>query len=326
MFRADACVNSNVRDGAFRESRDLHRVSVISNEDAPEGREIYERLQTWFQDSAEHLNIELASVAAGDPLVNWQDYGIPSTPPSLPVCVLAGRHTYADRVFFVDYWEPEPSPENLESLLDSPVRKKIREEVAQRLAVLLYIPSTDTSGKETKRILDQVAAEWCRKEALGVSVVALDRDNPAERLLLSFTGQQRETSDWVAVVFGRGKLMQPLRAENITAANLNEQLQWLLKECTCMRPPNSYGVDIPMVWTPEDEAAVKPLRGDTDSLALAWTAPIPNQAERSFFHSGTFRNMLYAFGVLIVLVVATTILLLRRNQWNVGGQASTETD
>jgi len=323
VLNVEACVNSTVRDGAFREGRDIHGLCVISNEADPGGQETYRKTSDWFHTFGKDLNVKPRLVTADDPNVNWTECGIPSAPPSVPVTVLAGLHTAERRHFFIDYWEPAPSIENLKHLRDSPMRRRIRQEVVNHLAVFLYVRGTGSSAGEFESIIRQVAADWYGKEKLGISVVTLERSDPEEKLLLSFAGLGETGPDWVATVFGRGKLIPPLQGPEITSENLNSHIQWLLRECTCMRPPSSYGVDIPMDWTAEDEAAVESLRDDMGGFAMAWAGPLPNPSDRSFLHSGTLRNMLYAFGALIVAVGVTTIMILRRgNQWNAGRTAA----
>jgi len=94
-----------------------------------------------------------------------------------------------------------------------------------------------------------------------------------ERLLFAFTGALRSDSDWVAVVFGRGKFMPPVEGQDITAEALDTQLQWLLEDCACVRSVSSLGVDIPMVWTKALDETVIPLRAQTGEAPAGLPSP-----------------------------------------------------
>jgi hypothetical protein len=312
---AQACINSSVRDGAFLEPRDIHRLCAVLEPDDSVGRGIYERLRDWFQDSGKDLNIEFLRVVADDPTVRWSDYGVPSAPPALPVVVLAGWHPAERRSFFIDYWEPGPSIEDLEILKESPVRQAIRCELVRKLAVLLYVRGTDSDADSAEKVLDSVVDTWSKKEPLGVSVVILDRSDERERGLLSFMGVERTGPDWVGVMFGRGKLMPPLQGTEITEAQLSELIQFLVGECTCLRPPSSFGVDIPMVWEETLDSAIVPLRVIDNPIGLAWNPPAITEAGSSPFGRRIFTTALWTLGVLVFAVtLATIVILWRRNR------------
>lgn len=309
---AQACVNSTVRDGAFLVPRDIHRLCVVVEADDSIGQETYERLSGWFETSGKGLNTELSRVAAGDPAVRWNEYGIPSAPPSLPVVVLAGYHLAERRSFFVDYWEPGPRVEDLEALKESPVREAIRREVVRRLAVLLYVRGTDSDAGIAENVLDSVVETWSRREPLGISVVRLDRSDERERLLLSFIGVESSGPDWVGVVFGRGKLMQPLQGSEITEARLNDLIEILLGDCSCLHPPSSFGVDIPMVWDETLDAAIIPLRDRDIAIALGWSVPVVAEASGLSIGGRIVTTAMYTLGALVIVVTVATILIVRR--------------
>lgn len=315
---AHACINSTVRDGAFLESRDTHRLCVIANADDSAGQGMYDGLRNRFETFGMGLNIELLRVSADDPSVRWSMYGIPSAPPSLPVVVLAGYHGAERRTFFIDYWESAPSIEDFDVLKESPVREAIRREVIRRLAVLLYVPGTGSDAGISEDVLDSVVDTWAKRERLGLSVVRLNRADKRERLLLSFIGVGTPGPDWVSVVFGRGKLMPPLEGSDITEARLNGLIECLLAECTCLRPPCSLGVDIPMVWEETLDASIVPLRAISPDMGFTWAAPLGSEASDLHIGRRIFTVTMWTLGALLVVVsIATVVIVRRRNRRDV---------
>ncbi|MFC1651474.1 hypothetical protein ACFL2X_07875, partial [Candidatus Latescibacterota bacterium] len=197
-----ACVDTTVRDSVFSEKRDIHRMCVIGDADDPKTAEIYEIISSWFEVSGVGMNIELVSVDVSDTNVKWEEYGLPSAPPSHPVVVLAGTRTGADRRFFIDYWIPFPGIEDMRILKTSPAREVLKREVLRRTAVLLYIPGIGRNAGIASNVVDSTAELWSARDSLGVSIVRVDREDKRERILLSFTGVENSDEDWVGVVFG----------------------------------------------------------------------------------------------------------------------------
>jgi hypothetical protein len=243
-----------VRDAAFRTPRDMHRLCVMAESGDPAADEIETRLGGWLDQEAIDLNLELVRVNADDPDVRWSDFGIPSAPPVLPVTVLVGTNRETGVNFVIQHWEPAPTDEELAALAGSPLREQLQRELGRQLAVVLYAPCLDCEDDRVPAMLNLVGREWqdVQGTGLGVSVIEVDRTDPAERLLLSFAGVAPDGPDWVGVVFGRGKLMNPpLIGEEITPAALNGLLEQVLADCSCSKPLPSMGVDLPMVWTAE---------------------------------------------------------------------------
>jgi hypothetical protein len=312
---ASACEDATVRDAAFTEPRDVHRLCVMAGADDPAGQELYDRLDTWFKTSGTDLNLELVRVDADDPAVRWEEYGIPSAPPSLPVTVLAGSRYTERRRFFIDYWEPGPAPETLEPMFTSPARDDIRQEVVGKLAVLLYFPGTDGDAGSAEPVLDAVVNRWSAEVPLGVSVVRVDRSDERERLLLSFTGIEKQGPDWVAVVFGRGKLMPFIGGSEITEDRLNEQIASLIEECTCLRHPSTLGVDIPMRWNESDDSAVVRLRASGDRVNAGFDDPLAADLAGSSIGRRVMTGAMWTFaGLVLTVVIGTGATLLIRNR------------
>jgi len=254
---AHACDYTTLRDAAFTDKRDVHRLCVIANGDDPAGDAIHGELAAWFEQNAQGLNVELMRVAADDSQTDWEkDFGFPSAPTAgtpLPAVALVGRISIERRGFFIDAWEPAPSAEQLNLLKSSPAREAIRDAAMRSLAVLVYFPGTDKNAGAARKVIDAVVGAWTGKESIGLSVVRVDRSDEKERLLLSFAGVEPSGPDRVVVVFGRGKFMrlpegESLEGEQITEDRLNALIKILMEDCTCSVPPRTLGVDLPMTW------------------------------------------------------------------------------
>lgn len=305
---AFAC-GTSVRDASFGMPRDVHRLCVIGDATDSSANADYESLATWLEGPGAGLNLELVRVNADDPEVNWEEHAIPSAPPSLPVVVLAGRNSAERRSFLIDHWEPGPNAADLESLRLSPVRDAVLRDVLSHVAVLLYVPGTGADSGSAESVLETAVKEWKRKQPPGVSVVRADRADERERLLLSFAGIRPDGPDWVGVVFGRMKLMAPpLEGEEITVERLNELIGQLTQECSCLRSPQSMGVDMLCPWNERISAKVETIL--TPDILAART-----EAE---FYGSSRRLLVVTVVVLAVLgcanVLAATLIVLRKRR------------
>jgi hypothetical protein len=310
-----ACDEGMIRDAAFDQPRDIFRLCVIhraddANGDA-NGQAIAERLGSWLETDGAAFNLEIVLVAADDPAVRWNDYGLPAAPPELPVVVLVGErpadphNIHSRQNFFVDYWQPEPTSVDLESLLDSPAREAIRRELVKNLAVIVQVPGSDDNHQHLHSVVTPICQAGFGKQAWGVASVTIDRHDPRERLLHSFLGTQPDGPDWIGVVFGRGKFMTPLEGEAITAAGLQALLTTIAADCTCSQSPSRLGVDLPMRWeTADDEAVIRlaPEPLDTDAIKLASdnTTTTPGAMSEQPVLSSVAQVTFWLFGGMIV--------------------------
>ena len=312
--RASACDYTTMRDAAFNERRDVHRLCVVARQDDAAARAIHDRLSAWRSTAASDLNVEITRIDADDPQARWGDLGIPSAPPEVPATVLAGWRTFEKQGFLIDHWEPGPVEADLAVILDSPARQAIAREVGRRVAVFLYIRGTDAGAGAARAVIDATVKAWTDKWPVGFSVVEVDRSNPRERLIRSFTGVPDSGPDWLAVVFGRGKLLPPLVGPEIAEQQLNEQLELVVQECTCTRSPSTLGVDLPMIWTSAMDAAFIPLKSEADA-GQPTTRPATALPGAAAVGGVVVRRSLLAMVALAVVVAASIIVLaLRRRQ------------
>jgi len=310
-----AC-DSTVRGQAFVDPRDLHRLCVIHDGSTTSGEAIASRLAQWLDGPGASMNVELLQLDAGEAAVQWEEYGLPSAPPNLPVVMLAGYERVNRRSFVITHWAPAPDDADLEALRTSPVREALKREVTGHWAVLLHAPAVAREGDEqptsVPQALDAVARNWREKFPPGVAVVRLDRTDPRERLLVAFLGIQPTGPEWVGVVFGRGKVMgPPLEGDAITEGALDQLLARLVEVCSCLRPPSMMGVDLPMTWEPAIEQAVVSLVVATDASAATAenAAPVvPSAGRRVLVMTG------WVLGVAAVLVLAAAAVVWRRDR------------
>ncbi len=252
-----------VRDAAFRGPRDVHQLCVIAAAKDAAADKITADLKAWLDGPGGSLNVQLVHIDADDPKVDWLSYGIPSAPPALPVTVLIGRHSDTREAFVIDHWEPGPTAAELEVLRTSPVREEIQKHVGGALAVLLYAPAqSDGSGapaaKSEHVALLQKRVEQSHKTGTpGLALVRLDRSDPRERILAGFADLRPDGPDWLGIVFGRGKLLTPpLTGSELASGELDGLLDQLTEHCSCTRPLESMGVDIPLAWNNALDARV----------------------------------------------------------------------
>ena len=347
-----------LRDAAFRTRRDMHRLCVLANADDAAADAIAEQLTKWLDGPGKELNVELIRVNADDPNVKWTDYGIPSSPPSLPVVVLAGRNNGTRETFYIQHWEGGPAPEDLEVLKNSPARENLLRELGGRLAVILYVPGSDPDENAGARVVEEVRLKWSNAKPLDVAVVRIDREDEREWNLLSFMGVPPEGPEWAGVVFGRGKLMSPpMKDTEITAEALNKLIDQLALDCSCSKPLPSVGIDLPLQWNeglddnvvyigdPAElpkEAELKELltglgRGTGKGLqktveenseataepsaAVETNGPPVGQATAAGGGGSLVRNMILALSVLVFVVIAISAAMWWRKRASLSGRS-----
>ena len=246
-----------VRDSAFRSARDLHRLYVIADPIDETAQVTFDRVNQWLDEIEGDFNVTVERIDANDAEFDWRSIGIPSAPPVLPVTVLVGRDNGTATSFVIDHFEPAPSDEQLASLLNSPLRQKLADQLARHIAVLIYAPQDSTSVDEIDdRVISSVESR-IENERIGLSVIRLDRSDPDEQLLCRFMGIRPDSPDTLCVAFGRGKLMSPpLIGDEITTDNIHTLVTQIRQACSCSKPLSTIGVDLPLVWSAANDAGI----------------------------------------------------------------------
>lgn len=266
-FDVPACERGTVRDAAFAKPRDVHRMCVFTSDADEEGAQIQESLESWLQGPGNGLNVRIERVNANSPSIDWTVYGIPSAPPRLPAVALIGESVPSGKPFVVTAWEPAPALEELDALAASVACTQICDALGKYWAVILHAPG-NTPGVHDA--LERVQERWAKEQAPGLAVVILSGDSPAERVLRAFVGVPKDGSDWVGVVFGKGKLLAPpLVGARIGNESLNGLLESLAVQCTCLHESVRLGLDLPMKWDETITQAALALSAGNPSIATS---------------------------------------------------------
>ncbi|UCD28553.1 MAG: hypothetical protein JSV03_15965 [Planctomycetota bacterium] len=312
-IEVSACDYYCLRDAAYDRPRDIHRLCVIGKGKDPEAREIHQRLAGWLEKSGKDLNLNLSLIDVEDPKINWHDYGLPSTPPPpFPATILVEHKTIENKSWFIEFWLPEPKAADLERMKTSPVREVIRREVGKHIAVLLYSRGTDQNTGQGRKVLEAVVKNWADKEQVGLTVIEINRADERERLFLPFVGLKPTGPDWVSVIFGRGKFMLPLEGEEITEEILNEHIELLMGECTCLQSPMTLGIDILSTWNEADEKAVIPLLEADNNTEAAVATSRPADIVDSPIGRRAYSRTIWTLAVIAIIVCLATMVLIRQ--------------
>lgn len=157
----------------------------------------------------------------------------------------------------------------LGSWLDSPARRVMVERLsAGDCCVLVVLGSADAAALSAAREQALAAArraaegavrpyalagfeepETASAEALGVSVIAVDRNDPAEAgLVASLLGVEQDLRDYqepmVFCVYGRGRAMEPCLGAGVTPENLDHLIAFAAGACSCEVKEQNPGMDL----------------------------------------------------------------------------------
>ncbi len=305
MGPALACEYLTVRDAAFQEPRDIHRLVLLIRSTDKGIHEMESNIREWIEGYGQTLNLEFLTLDVEDTEIDWSEYGIPGPPPSTPATVLVGTNQRTRKNFFIRHWDPTPKMDELDAIVQSQFRDQIDDSLLKEVGVIVHSPGNEGGSEEIAEILAGIEKDWDEKEKAGISLLTLDRANEEEKLVVSFLGIPKKGPDWVCILFGRGKAMDPWIGENINEGELNGQLETLIGECSCLQTAGALGVDLPMVWTDEMDSRMIPLR-----------EPIEEEEETALAgirDSGMFGTpIILVLGFLCgILILGTGLVLVR---------------
>ncbi len=159
--------------------------------------------------------------------------------------------------------------EKLTSLLSSPFREKLQDQLIDNYGVVLVIEGSDNKANEKARFEAQTAVKKVTKKmdlmpkAIKGSpqlMVVNYKDHKEEALLFWILGlAPRQMNKTHAVIFyGRSRWLGPLfRGEEITTANLSEILFVVGADCECGLDKNWLrGTTLPMIWDKKAQAKI----------------------------------------------------------------------
>ena len=124
------------------------------------------------------------------------------------------------------------------------------------IPVELELPAMGLPGAEEGADSDKEAVP----NKLGISVLKVDRNDPAEeffvRMLMSVEEDLDEYADQPMIYagYGRGRVMEPYIGKGITAENLVDVVAFLAGACSCMVKEQNPGADLLVKWNWEATA------------------------------------------------------------------------
>ena len=222
---------------------------------------------------AARARLEAAVSGDGEPsniALSWRDYSRaqirPAEEKTLPYITV---HYPTVSGIRDPLWEGPLSTENVNALLESPLRRQISELLLERpVAVWVLLRSGVGSADRTVRRL--LRDELARMERtlkvpdpgvegidlgdiytdIKFQMVEVDRDDPAERFLVKILlGTEPDLHDYagkpiVFPVYGRGLVMYALVGNGINRRTLNAAGEFLTAPCSCQVKQGNPGVDL----------------------------------------------------------------------------------
>jgi hypothetical protein len=151
---------------------------------------------------------------------------------------------YSNRLFseYADY-------QNLNGIIDSPLRRKIAGELMEgKLCVLLYLktgnPVKDESGLQTMK-------KSIASSPFGniISMIELDRNSMVENhfvsMLLNCEADLKDINEPMLFgIFGRFRVLEPLLAKGISNENIKLMIDFFTADCSCVIKDNLPGISI----------------------------------------------------------------------------------
>lgn len=192
--------------------------------------------------------------------------------------------------FRAHIYSGELNSESVKKLVDSPARQKFGEllEEGNAAVMILLTCADEEQNKKAEEALqglrkladsgeipvelelppmglpDAEPGEDSEEEAdpnkLGISVLKVDRDDPAEeffvRMLMAVEDDLDEYADQPMIFagYGRGRAMEPYIGKGITAENLVDVVAFLAGACSCMVKEQNPGADLLVKWNWEATA------------------------------------------------------------------------
>lgn len=252
-----ACDTGTVRDAAFHAKRDNYRLVVAGDAGDAALDEKFRALEAWFAAQGPGLNVKVEREDAADTARLAAEFGIDAVPEEFPATYLCCWHPVLRGPVVARRWPGVPAPEEAAFLRGSPALEKARELLPDHWGVVLF-----SRGDGADRFPEVAGLEraWAANHAPGIGVVAVDRADPREALLVALAGPDAEGEDWAAVLYGKGKLMIPVLAgEDLTTGALDRLFQRLPVPCTCLQQALTPGLDLPLLWDAALDARYDPL-------------------------------------------------------------------
>jgi hypothetical protein len=232
-----------------------------------------------------------------------------------------------------DVWSGPLEGDDVEAILDSPVRKEIARLILEgEVAVWVLLESGDKQQddeaahlleiqlekmSETLRIsLPEIGVDQFTESDLSVSfsMLRLSRSDPHEKIL----AQMLLKSEWdlktfskpiAFPVFGRGRALYALVGDGITETNIEMACAFLVGWCSCQVKAQNPGVDLLMSvdW---DNVIGEELYSET-KLLMESSEPATIETRHAV---SLWRNVLIVLAILVLGVAIFTFVVLWRGK------------
>jgi hypothetical protein len=234
-----------------------------------------------------NLSVEAVDLA-GEVETSWQELWGQQKDATLPWLVVRAPVSTADRA---TVWSGPFQADTVDALLDSPARRELAQRLLRGDAIVwLLLESGDKEQDDRVAELLQTESRRLEKSVLLPDVGASDpigllsslplqtvfstlrirRSDPAEAMLLAMllnsdSKLARASGPLVFSIFGRGRVLEALADAQITAAALEEDVNFLCSACSCQVKRLNPGFDL--LITADWDAILE------DRAPVAWTAP-----------------------------------------------------
>jgi hypothetical protein len=214
-----------------------------------------------------------------------------------------------------EVWSGALTPEAVDTLLDSPLRRQVVAHLRAGETVWLLLES---GMKEADDAAAKVVGEG-RPESPPSALLRVRRDDAAEALLVrQLLGSEPDLAGWrepmAFPVFGRGRVLYALVGAGITAENVRKAAGFLGGDCSCTIKRDNPGTDLLLT---ADWGEIKPatLRGDRESVVIregTGEAPVESAPEPNGGGSRAALWVAVVFAGGLVLLTGTIALRSRR--------------
>jgi hypothetical protein len=211
-----------------------------------------------------------------------------------------------------DAWSGALTPEAVEALLDSPLRRQVVAHLRAGETVWLLL---EIGMKEADEAAAKVV-EGSRPALPPSAMLRVRRDDPAEALLVrlllgSEPDMARRAEPMAFPVFGRGRVLYALVGAGITAENVRKAAAFLGGDCSCTVKRDNPGTDLLLT---ADWGEIKVVAGrDDDELVVIGAGTAGEAAPEP--RGGGSRAALWlaaAFAAGLVLLTGTLVLRSRK--------------
>ncbi|MCK6473960.1 MAG: hypothetical protein L6R28_19740 [Planctomycetes bacterium] len=251
---ARACANP-VRDMALTEwPRDMGVLYLVYKKEDETTKKWKAMMEKAYEGYLRDANLGFMELDAGQESFDPKNYDLKEVPAELPCVVALFWDNMAERgLTELARFSGEPDEAKIKSLIDSPLREKMRAELIKKAGVAIFAKSGDVEAdKKARAALDEGIAVFKKNLMHEIAVFEIDRakaEEQGEGYLLKQLGARNSKEPAVCVAFGRGKVVHgTLVGKDINPDNLWYAFSAPLGDCFCTVTPQMIGYDLIMPW------------------------------------------------------------------------------